>query len=268
MLRATIALGLTIAVASTAFAQRNSRFGRSNDDWCLDAGDGDRASHCEVRESTIGATGPITIDAGRNGGISVRGWDRGDAFVRARIVGYGTNSDEARRVASEVRIDTTGGGVKADGPASGENTGWHVSFEVSVPKNAMLTLEANNGGIVIENFGGTAQFHTKNGGISLRDVAGDLHGETTNGGVNVELAGDRWDGAGLDVTTRNGGINIRMPEHYSAELEVGTVHGRLNIEVPITVQGTIGRTLTTVLGAGGAKVRAMTTNGGVSVRAR
>jgi|SRR5579871_3029836 len=267
MVRATLVLGLTLAVASTAFAQRTGGFGRSNDDWCAGAGhDGDRVSYCEVRETTIGAAGQIAVDAGKNGGISVRGWDRGDAVVRARVVGYGATRADAQRIASQVRVETAGI-VKADGPAAdNRDEGWYVAYEVSVPRNAMLALTANNGGLVIENFAGTATFHTKNGGIVLRQVGGDLHGETTNGGVTVDLAGDRWNGAGLDVTTRNGGIAIRLPQPYSAELEVGTTHGRLNIGVPITVQGTIGRSLTTVLGAGGARIRAMTTNGGVSVR--
>ena len=262
-----VALLLMLAAASPAFAQRSDGFDRSNDDWCGDAGrNGDRANVCAVREATIGATGNIEVDAGKNGGISVRGWDRGDAFVRARIVAYGRSDADARRVASQIRLDTAGV-VRAEGPASDDETGWAVSYEVSVPRNAMLTLQAHNGGISIESFSGTAKFQTKNGGVALRQVGGDIHGETTNGGVTVDLAGDRWDGAGLDVTTRNGGVTIRMPASYSAELEVGTTNGRLNIGVPITVQGTIGRTLNTVLGAGGAKVRAVTTNGGVTIRA-
>src|SRR5215831_18861210 len=173
MFRTAFALGLTLAVATTASAQRrDTRFGQSNDDWCADAGhNGDRASYCEVREATIGAAGTIAIDAGRNGGISVRGWDRGDATVRARVVGYGTTPADAQRIASEVRLDTSGG-VKAEGPATAldRDEGWYVSYEVNVPKNAMLTLTANNGGISVEDFAGTATFHTKNGGISLRDV--------------------------------------------------------------------------------------------------
>jgi DUF4097 and DUF4098 domain-containing protein YvlB len=264
------AVVLMLGVATSAFAQRHngSSFGRSNDDWCADAGhNGDRASYCEVREATIGAANPIDVDAGRNGGISVRGWDRGDVQVRARIVGYGATKTDAQRIASEVRIETAGA-VKAEGPDSGRDEGWSVSFEVSVPKNATLKLTANNGGLSIADFAGTATFHTKNGGVSLHDVSGDLRGETTNGGVNVDLAGDRWDGAGLDVTTKNGGIVISMPKNYSAELEIGTTNGRLSVGMPITVQGTIGRSLTTVLGAGGARVRAVTTNGGVMVRSR
>ena len=208
------------------------------------------------------------MDAGRNGGISVRGWDRADALVRARVIGYANTDADARRVTSGVRIDTTGGVVRADGPSGNGDESWHVSYELSVPRTAMLTLTANNGGIAIEDFRGTATFHTRNGGIVLRDVAGDLRGETTTGGVTVYASGDHWDGAGLDVTTRNGGVTLRLPEPYSAELEVGTTHGRLNINIPMTVQGTIGRTLTTTLGAGGAKLRAITTNGGVSIRPR
>src|SRR5947199_409428 len=88
---------------------------------------------------------------------------------------------------------------------------------------------------------------------------GDLRGETTNGGVTIDLRGDHWDGAGLDVETHNGGIRMTMPANYSAQLETGTTNGRINIDFPITAQGSLGRQLTTILGAGGARIRAITT---------
>ena len=99
-------------------------------------------------------------------------------------------------------------------------------------------------------------------------MGGDIRGETTNGGVTVDVRGDRWDGAGLDVQTRNGGIRLMLPDNFSAELETGTTNGRVNIEFPVTVQGRFSRHITTTLGAGGAKLRAITTNGGVTVRRR
>jgi hypothetical protein len=46
------------------------------------------------------------------------------------------------------------------------------------------------------------------------------------------------------------------------------VNGGMNIDFPITVQGTIGRRITTKLGTGGPRVRATTTNGGVRIRER
>jgi hypothetical protein len=57
-------------------------------------------------------------------------------------------------------------------------------------------------------------------------------------------------------------------EGYQHEVHAGTVNGGLNIDFPITVQGRIGRHITTTLGAGGPKIRAMTNNGGVTIRQR
>ena len=229
----------------------------------------DRARHCEMREDTIGGANPLDVDAGRNGGIRVRGWDRGDVLVRARIEAQAGTDAEARRLVAAVRIDTAGARVRADGPdTSGREESWSVSFELNVPRNAMLTLNTNNGGIAIDDFRGTATFHAKNGGLALRNVGGDLRGETTNGGVTLDVTGDHWDGSGLNVETRNGGINLNLPKGFSAELEAGTTHGRVSIDFPVTVQGSIGRHLETTLGSGGPKLRAITTNGGVTIRQR
>jgi hypothetical protein len=275
MLRSVL-VTITLGAALTAgvLAQSRSRtdgFGRSGASWCNDGGHSDRASYCEVREEAIAGVNPLDVDAGRNGGIRVRGWDRGDVLVRARIMSHAETDAEARRVVSGVRISTAGGNVRAEGPsdsAGGRDTSWSVSFEIQVPRTALLTLTTNNGGISIYDFGGTAKFRAKNGGVSLSNVSGDIRGETTNGGVTIDLSGDRWDGTGLDVETRNGGIRMTIPEHYSAALETGTTHGGIKIDFPITMQGTYGRRLTTTLGAGGAPLRAITTNGGVTIRRR
>jgi hypothetical protein len=61
---------------------------------------------------------------------------------------------------------------------------------------------------------------------------------------------------------------MTVPDNYSAVLDTGTVNGRLSIDFPVTVQGTLTRRLTTTLGAGGARIRAVTTNGGVTIRRR
>jgi DUF4097 and DUF4098 domain-containing protein YvlB len=259
---------LAIGLASATLAQsRNQRALRSADGRCDTGWSSDGASYCEVREATIPAVNPLDIDAGTNGGIHVRGWDSTDALVRSRIAGYAETEADARRLVSGVRIVTAGGGVRSEGPEVSRGEHWSVSFEVQVPRTALLTLNAHNGGISIDDFRGTAKFHTQNGGVSLTSVSGDIRGETTNGGLMIDLAGDRWDGAGLDVETRNGGIRLTVPKDYSAELEAGTIHGGVNADLPVTVTGSLrSRHFSTILGSGGAKLRAITTNGGVTIR--
>jgi Putative adhesin len=257
--RSATAGAFLCALATAASAQ-------FRDNPCSDGWNSDRASHCEVREATIGGANPLDIDAGRNGGIRVRGWDRGDVLVRSIIRTSADTDADARRIASAVRIDTSGTSVHAEGPSLSGDEHWSVSFELQVPRTAMLSLTTQNGGISIADFQGTAKFTAQNGGVSLINVGGDLRGETTNGGVTIDLRGDHWNGAGLDVETRNGGIRMTMPANYSAQLETGTTNGRINVDFPITVQGSLGRSLTTTLGAGGARIRAITTNGGVTIR--
>jgi len=268
----TSALAASLTAGGSAQSPRDStRDSRRSDPMsCSDrSSDRDRARHCEIREATVSGANPLDVDAGHNGGIRVRGWDRGDIQIRTRIEASAANDADARRLVSGVRVDTGGGRVRVDGPDTRDrDESWSVSFEISVPRTAMLTLNANNGGISIEDFHGTAKFHTRNGGLSLSNAGGDLRGETTNGGVNVSVAGDHWDGTGLDVETRNGGVVLNVPKGFSAELEAGTTHGRISIDFPVTVTGTIGRHLQTTLGSGGPRVRAITTNGGVTIRQR
>ena len=263
----TTAVAAALVAAGSAQSRRDST--RTGAMSCNDRNyNNDRATHCEMREDTIGGANPLDIDAGRNGGIRVHGWDRGDVVVRSKIQASADSDADARRLVAGVRIDTGGGRIRADGPDTNRDENWSVSFEVNVPRTAMLTLNTNNGGISIEEFRGTAKFHARNGGLTLNNVGGDLRGETTNGGVTVDVTGDHWDGAGLDVETRNGGIRMTLPRGFSAQLEAGTTHGGISVDFPVTVQGQIRGHLETTLGSGGPKLRAITTNGGVTIRQR
>jgi DUF4097 and DUF4098 domain-containing protein YvlB len=158
--------------------------------------------------------------------------------------------------------------VRAGGPERADNTHWSVSYELDVPQRSQLTLRTVNGGISVRDLLGTVTFKATNGGVRLENVGGDVRGETTNGGLHIDLNGEHWDGSGLDVETHNGGINLTLPSRYSAELETGTTNGGLRVDFPISVQGLVGKQLTTTLGAGGPRIRAMTHNGGVNIRRR
>src|SRR5207248_351031 len=108
-----------------------------------------------------------------------------------------------------------------------------------------------------------------NGPISLVGVGGDVRARTTNGPLDIELVGTRWEGGGgLDAETTNGPVSLAIPDNYSAELEFGTVNGPMTVGFPLTVtiQGKVGRRIITKLGAGGAPIRAVTTNGPVEIR--
>ena len=279
MMRAFCVTALLLSAAAVVLpAQRNRDrdFGLSQDEWCREDR---RADFCEVREETIPNSNTIYLDARGNGGVAIRGWDRSETRVRARITVYDDSREAAERLAKDIRITTTGGRIRADGPDRDRDRRrrrdwddyrwWNVAYELQVPRKADLSVDATNGGINIEDVRGRIDAHTVNGGIQLNDVGGDIRGETVNGGLHVELAGEKYDGPGLDLKTVNGGVTLRVPSNFSGELDARTANGGIAVDFPITVSGLINRRqLTATLGSGGPRLRLSAVNGGITIARR
>lgn len=263
VLRSVLFAALVTFTGLSALAQQKGTLACREENWNNDR----LVGHCEVREQTLALSGSvIAIDGRQNGGVSVKGWDQNQVFVRARVQANASTSEEAVALARQISIETSGAKIHANGPESQKKQYWSVSFEVFVPRRADLSVETHNGGISISEVNGKIDFNATNGGVVLRKVGGAVRGSTTNGGLMVELTGDRWDGETLDVKTTNGGIMMSVPENYSAKLETGTVNGNISVDFPVTVQGKLNKQLAVNLGSGGATVKAMTTNGGVRVK--
>lgn len=256
-----LAAGL-LALAVPAFAQSAAPKP------CRSESDGDRARYCEIRTMTVAAPGDVlSVDASPNGGVSARGSNRGDIEIQAKVNATADTLEQAKALASQVRI-LTDGRIRAEGPQTTNASSWSVSFDLMVPSQGNLDLNSKNGGISIQDVQGRLTFQTTNGGIQLKNVNGEVRGKTTNGGVTVQLEGGGWYGQGLDVETTNGGVRLSVPDGYSAHVEAGTNMGGVHSDFPVTIDGHGGRTLNTDLGGGGSPIRLRTVNGGVSVQKR
>jgi DUF4097 and DUF4098 domain-containing protein YvlB len=270
MRRPTFAAALFCIASATASAQlfaQTSRAAQFMDNCRRNRSDEER--FCETRNVTLAATSGINVDGRDNGGISVHGWDKPQVEILAMIQTQAETQSAAESMAKEILVTARNGLVRADGPdRNGRHESWSVSYEVWAPRGTELSLTAQNGGISVDGVSSKMDLQTVNGGLSLVDVDGDVRGTTVNGGVTAELHGDRWTGTGLDLRTSNGGVRLIIPSNYSARLETGTVNGGMNVDFPITIQGSLGHRFSTQLGAGGAMIRAMTTNGGVSILRR
>lgn len=262
----TLAL-LLFSVCATAQPQRTL----SDDEWCRAERGGDRERACEVRETVLQAR-RLDVDATPNGGVQVKTWDRSDVLVRARVSSAAPTRAEAERLVAAARVLTDNGRVRAAVPEGGRNAWVTVSYEIFAPERTDLSLKTVNGGVSVEGVHGRIEADALNGGISLNGVGGDVRARTVNGGVSVALAGDTWEGGGLDVGTTNGGIDMTLPPRYSARLDAETRVGRISAE-GLDVdrpdhrnERRMGGHVQTTLGQGGPPLRLSTTNGGVSIR--
>jgi hypothetical protein len=268
--RIVTVVSLLACAAGPLAAQRHPR----GDDWlasCRDRdwGDDSRARFCEVRTTGFKAGGAVSVDPGDNGAVRISGWDRDSVGVTAKVQTQARTDEGAQALAREIRITASGGTITAAGPSTSGRRSWSVSFDVLVPRRTDLTARTVNGPISVDEVAGKMDLHAVNGPLRLDGVGGDVHARTVNGPLVVVLEGDHWDGTGLDSETRNGPVVLTLPERYSAHLETGTVNGPMHLDIPVTLQGRIDfHRISTDIGSGGAPVRAVTTNGPVTVRNR
>lgn len=247
---------------------------QDDEDWiedCRDRSDrDDRVTFCDVRVERINPRGTIRVDAGTNGGVIVRGSNRRDVEIHARIQATARSASDARSLADDIMIDARSTTIRADGPDTNNRAWWSVTFVVYVPNASDLDLVAHNGPVSISDVEGRIEANTQNGPLSLREVAGDITARTQNGPLTIELSGSTWRGRGLDAETQNGPVRLSIPENYSARLQTGTVNGPFTTDVPLMVTSLNRRSqrIDTTLGQGGPIIRAVTTNGPVSIAHR
>jgi hypothetical protein len=228
----------------------------------------DRGRACEVRAVPVKLSGrSIAIDGMRNGSVRVTGWAGDSVKVTARIQAQARTDAIAQSMLPKIRVIADGRGVSSEGPSMNydDEAGWSVSYVVYVPRHFDLDIEAHNGSLGVSGVAGKLDLRTVNGSLVVSDIGGDVRAHTQNGSLNVRLAGNAWDGAGLDAETRNGSVRLSLPESYSASLEVGTVNGPIHTDIPVTVSGRISRELNFALGGGGKPIRVHTTNGPVTI---
>lgn len=219
-----------------------------DDDWCTQShhqDDEEYARYCEVREFTI-VSQPVRVDAGQNGSIAVRAWDREEMVVRARVEAYAEGSEAvARHLVERVELEMQEV-IRSRIPSTDRRSWATVSFEIFVPRDSDLDMKAFNGSIAVDGVHGRLSLEAENGALVLQGLGGEVRGRTRNGALLVTLHGTEWEGPGLDVETMNGFVTVRLPEDYATQLQTGldrdgfdqatpvvrvaTTHGRFSLQ--------------------------------------
>src|ERR1041385_1519816 len=110
-MRASLVIFAMSLAAMPAAAQRG-RLGTERQLSCDDRGFNQNrlVTHCEMREQTVGFAGRLSIDAGTNGGVTVKGADRADVLVRAKVEAAAEDLPPAQAPPSPTHVTLCGGG--------------------------------------------------------------------------------------------------------------------------------------------------------------
>jgi DUF4097 and DUF4098 domain-containing protein YvlB len=243
-----------------------------------------RPAITEESEMTLAATqvSPLRVQL-TNAGIYVNGWDRNDYSVKTcKAV---PDDPDATAKLREIRTAANGNGqLTVSGPSSGE---WRADLIIMVPRLSSMEIEtangpiqlrelagairlnARNGPIKLHNIGGVVETTTTNGPISLTGASGDHRVKAVNGPISIALSGSRWEGPGLEVSTRNGPLSLSIPDAYSSGIQIG-VSGSSPVSCKAAIcagaMQTPGSQKVIRIGSGDPTVRLSTENGPLSIR--
>jgi len=181
----------------------------------------------EERTITKAEAPLLRVNADRNGGIQVLGWDQDTYSVTLCKAAEAGGDQDA--LLSEIHLRFQDGELRVSGPGSGR---WSAYLLIRSPKAAALDLTVHNGPLRLHHVDGSLKVRAQNGPVSVSGCSGELDLEsqngpltlednsgkqnvrTSNGPVTVSLSGDSWVGPGLEARGMNGPVTLRIPSGY------------------------------------------------------
>jgi len=186
---------------------------------------------------TLRAGGGNTIEAH----VYTQGWRIGPGDVRI------SEHQTGDRVELEVKV-----------PSLHFNFGNHwVKIEVTLPATTKTNVHTGDGNIRADGLHAEARLVTHDGNINGDGFDGVLDAESGDGNIrvhgkfsgltlrsgdgNIEVdvaSGSRMHGA-WSVHTGDGGVTIRLPEGFAANLDAHTGDGHITVDLPLATEGAI-----------------------------
>ena len=205
---------------------------------------------------------------------------------------------------TDVRLEQTPEGLQTviDRPKKKNRESISVQFQISVPKKTTLELrtsngeirvssiekaidtQTSNGKIEITDVTGIVTAHTSNGHVTVNQVnaerfdlhtsndattceaiAGDMKASTSNGAIDVKYASDAAPATNIHLSTSNGSISVTTPKDYSAQVDASTSNSKIHTNIPITLQGELGKKVKGTIGKGEGRLYLKTSNGSINI---
>ena len=69
-----------------------------------------------------------------------------------------------------------------------------------------------------------------------------------------------------ELTSSNGSITLTVPAAFSGQVDASTSTGKIRTDLPVTVQGPIGKSLKGTVGGGAGTLKLRTSNGSIQIK--
>jgi hypothetical protein len=100
-------------------------------------------------------------------------------------------------------------------------------------------LVTHDGNIDGEGFEGALDASSGDGNIRVRGKFSGLNLRSGDGNIDAAVAPGSHMAAGWTVHTGDGGVTLRLPDGFAANLDAHTGDGRITVDLPLTTEGGI-----------------------------
>lgn len=185
----------------------------------------------------------------------------------------------------DVRCKTSGGSLRLDqitGTVHGRTSGGSITLEGS---NGTADLETSGGGITIGNVLGRVDAHTSGGSIRIDEAGGEVDASTSGGSIRVnEVQGAisaRTSGGSITayvtkqperdcrLETSGGSVTVHLAEGIQVDVDARTSGGGVSSELPMLVEGLLGKNeVEGKINGGGPELFLRTSGGSIRILSR
>jgi hypothetical protein len=132
-----------------------------------------------------------------------------------------------------------------------------IRVELKVPGESDLDLHTGDGNVSIASVKGSERVRTGDGNVNARGLDGTLSATSGDGNITVdgrfdqlelrsgdgEIEADARSGSkmtlGWSLSSGDGNITLRVPEGFGADLDAHTGDGRVTVDFPVTMSGSM-----------------------------
>jgi DUF4097 and DUF4098 domain-containing protein YvlB len=208
---------------------------------------------------TVGAKPSLRVDTNDAAIEITRGTSN---TIAARVITEGYKNG-----AADLHITEHQDGDKVDitvrfPSESGIHITWRnhrARIEVQVPQETALDLHSSDGHINVDGTTGPAKIDTSDGAVEVHNFTGNIRARTSDGHITVdgvvsEVYLSSGDGhieftarpgskmaRGWLLHTSDGRVEVKLPSDFAAELSAHTGDGHITLDIPVTVNGDLGR---------------------------
>jgi hypothetical protein len=132
--------------------------------------------------------------------------------------------------------------------------------------SGQLVLKSSDGDVSVNGFQGKVDAASRDGKVDLNGIFTSLSARSSDGDVDVTVQRGSVMQQDWGLSSRDGDIQLRLPDDFSADLSVRARDGRINTTVPVSVKGSLSENaLSGKLNGGGYLLDIRTSDGDIEI---